>query len=200
VSAAGHARREATFASPPYVTRPVAAFATGVKWIANIGLVLSCACLLVMLVYTAIAVIGRYSEWWQVLGADEVGAYAMAGTFFFGLAYSFRVGAFIAVAPFKKRIPPRVLPFVEVVQLLIALVYTLLILKYAWESWKQNYDFDTTSVGVLAWPNWVPMAVMPTGLAVLALQLVSLILERIFLGRPAPSGDEHDVIDAGVEE
>jgi TRAP-type C4-dicarboxylate transport system permease small subunit len=182
------------------VARGVRGFAAGVRALAWAGLVVSGAFLLIMLGYTATSVIGRYTGWWQIIGADEVGAYAMAGMFFFGLAHSFRVGAFIAVAPFRRRIPARALPTVEVAQLLVGLIYVLLILRYAWETWKQNYDFGTTSVGVLAWPTWVPMAVMPLGLAVLALQLVSLILERIFLGRPAPSGESHEVVAVGAEE
>jgi TRAP-type C4-dicarboxylate transport system permease small subunit len=178
----------------------VRALAALVHGISLVGLVLSAVCLLAMLGYTAASVIGRYTGWWVILGADEIGAYAMAGCFFFGLAYVFKAGAFIAVSPFRKRIPARIVPSLEVAQLSIALVYVLVLLKYAWEDTHLAYQFDVTSVGVLAWRMWIPMATMPLGIGALALQIGSLILERIFLGRPAPTtGGEH-APDEGILE
>jgi TRAP-type C4-dicarboxylate transport system permease small subunit len=182
------------------VRTAVRAFGALVSVLALAGLVLAAGCLLVMLVYTTASVLGRYTGWWSLLGADELGAYAMAGVFFFGLAYAFRSGAFIAVSPFRKRIPPRLLPAVEVAQLSISLFYVLVILKYVWDDTYQAWDFNVTSVGVLAWPNWIPMAVMPIGCGVLSLQIFSLILERIFLGTPAPSGGAEHPLESGAAE
>jgi TRAP-type transport system small permease protein len=178
----------------------VRAFGALVNMLGIAGLVLAVLCLLLMLSYTTASVIGRYTGWWLLLGADELGAYAMAGVFFFGLAYAFRSGAFIAVAPFRRRIPARALPAVEVAQLTVSLIYTLLLLRYVWDDTHQAWAFGTTSVGVLAWPIWIPMAVMPIGCTVLALQIFSLILERIFLGRPAPSGEIEHVTEEGAIE
>jgi TRAP-type C4-dicarboxylate transport system permease small subunit len=178
----------------------VRGLAAAIHAVALAGLVLSGLCLVFMLLATSLNVIGRYTGWWTILGADEMGAYAMAATFFFGLAYTFRSGAFIAVRPFHKRIPSRFVPTVEVLQLAIALAYTLVLLWYVWKDTKFAYDLDVTTVGVHTWPLWIPQVVMPIGCAVLALQIVSLILERIFLGRPAPSSDlEHPVETAVVE-
>lgn len=182
------------------VRTAVRGIAALVHALAFAGLVLSVLCLVFMLVATSVAVIGRYTGWWRILGVDETGAYAMAGLFFFGLSYTFRSGAFIAVRPFHKRLPPRLVPVVEVLQLGIALVYVLVLLRYVWNDTRFNYELDVRTVGVHTWPMWIPMAVMPIGCAVLALQIASLILERIFLGRPAPSSDIEHPTASGVEE
>lgn len=165
------------------VTRVIA---TVMRGAGLVGLALSAVCLLIMLFWTTASVVGRYTGWFNILGAEQVAAYAMAGLFFFGLAYTFQAGGFVAVAPLKRRIPAGALPWLEAMHLVIAFVYVSVLAYYTWTTVLESKDFGVSTFGVIEWPLWIPQLVMPIGATFLALQIVSLLLERIFVGRSAP--------------
>ena len=191
-TAAGQDARRGNDAGAPR-TGAAASFAHGfgkvMRAIGLVGLAISAVCLLIMLFWTTLSVVGRYTGWFTILGAEQVAAYAMAGMFFFGLSYTFESGGFVAVAPLKRRMPERVLPWLEALHLVIAFAFVAVLAYYTWETVLESKRFETETFGVLEWPLWLPQLVMPIGCAALALQILSLLVDRIVLGRPVPLTD-----------
>src|SRR4051812_15705636 len=109
-------------------------------WLAGISL-------LVMLGYTLAGVLGRYTGWFELLGAEEIGAYAMAGLFFFGLAHTFRVGIFINVPFLYRRLGGSARLLVDVFLLSLALCVTVVLAYYFWQYTLDSYRFHVNSIG-----------------------------------------------------
>ncbi len=145
----------------------------------TVALVAAGAALLVMLFYVMGSVLGRYTGWWVFLGADEVGGYAMAALFFLGLAHTFRSGAFIRVTIVQQKLSPALRSASENLLYLVALAYAVILDWYFWQMILQSRDFGSTSIGVLAWPIWLPQLSLGIGAGIFALQIFSLLLGRL---------------------
>lgn len=169
--------------------RVIAFTARVIAAVSTAGMALAGAGIAVMLVYVCWYVLGRYFHFWAPPSASQVAGYLMAFCFFLGLAYVFRVGGFILMAPLKRIVPSRAVPWIESVLLLITLGYVGILAWFALDSVLEAIRFGTKTFGVVEIPLWIPQMAMPVGLTVWFLQVLSLLLERIFLGRPAPSGE-----------
>lgn len=169
--------------------RVIAIFARVVASLSTGAMVLAAGGIAVMLVYVCWYVLGRYFYFWAPPSASQIAGYLMAFCFFMGLAYVFRVGGFILMAPLKRFVPARAVPVLEAVLLVITLVYIGVLAWFALDSVMEAIRFGTRTFGVVEIPLWIPQMAMPAGLFLWFLQVFSLLLERIFLGRPAPSGE-----------
>jgi C4-dicarboxylate transporter, DctQ subunit len=171
------------------VARGTALVAKVIGWLSNAGAVLSGVAIAVMLVYIGWGALGRYFHFWGPPDAPDVGAYLMAACFFLGLGYVFRSGGFIVMAPLQRFISARSRPWIEALLLLVTAVFIALLAWYASIYVLGSFETGTQTAGTVVFPLWAVQVAMPIGLIIWFLQVVSLLLERLILGRPAPSGE-----------
>jgi TRAP-type C4-dicarboxylate transport system permease small subunit len=144
------------------------AVAGAVSWL---GLFVSIAALFVMFLYTTISVLGRYTGWFTVLGADEISSYMLATLFFLGLGHTFRAGAFIRVGTIYDRIRPGSRRLLDVAFYTLALAAAAIMTYYFWQFVSDSISFGTMSIGVPQVRLYIPQLALGVGMSMFTLQV-----------------------------
>lgn len=115
----------------------------------------------------------------SLLVTDEIAGYLNAAVIFLGLGWTLREGGFIRVEILYDRVtgsPKQALRWLIV---LTATAFTAVVLWVCIRQVIYAFDHDTRAVSIIETPEWIPQAVMVLGLAVLLLQLVAWIVDRV---------------------
>lgn len=118
--------------------------------------------------------------------ANELAGFCLAAGSFLALGPALRAGAHIRVSLVTSYLGPRARRVVETIAFACA---TVLCAYFTWwmgvlarESWR----FSDSSVGVLAFPLWIPQAAMTLGLAVLTLAVLEALVRSVRGGAEPP--------------
>ena len=115
----------------------------------------------------------------SLLVTDEIAGYLNAAVIFLGLAWTLREGGFIRVELLYDR---AVGGLKQALRWLIVLTATVFAALTFWVCVRQviyAFDRDTRAVSIIDTPEWIPQSVMVLGLAVLLLQLLAWIVDRV---------------------
>lgn len=115
----------------------------------------------------------------SLLVTDEIAGYLNAAAIFLGLAWTLREGGFIRVELLYDRAAGGLK---QALRWLIVLTATLFAALTLWVCIRQviyAFDRDTRAVSIIDTPEWIPQSAMVLGLAVLLLQLVAWIVDRV---------------------
>lgn len=115
----------------------------------------------------------------SMLVTDEIAGYLNAAVVFLGLAYTLKTGGFIRVELLYDAMPQALRMLARWIFTGVATVFVGTILYYAVLHVQYAFLQDTRAVSVLNTPEWIPQSVMVVGLAVLFLQLVAYLVERV---------------------
>jgi TRAP-type C4-dicarboxylate transport system permease small subunit len=110
---------------------------------------------------------------------DEIAGYLNAAAVFLGLAYTLKSGGFIRVEIVYDAMPPALRTLARWIFTTVATVFVATILYYAALHVQYAFLQNTRAVSVLDTPEWIPQSVMAIGLAVLLLQLIAFLVERV---------------------
>ena len=121
---------------------------------------------------------------------DELASFLEVLVIFGGAAYTFRAGGHVRVDLVTGRIRPAARAWLRVVTLALGVVFLAIVLWVTAQSALTAYRYGRVSA-VMLYPLWMPMAVIPAGLTLMALaMLVRLVRQlRVTLG-PRPARDE----------
>jgi TRAP-type C4-dicarboxylate transport system permease small subunit len=131
----------------------------------------------ILLIVCAEVVLRQFKH--SMLVTDEIAGYLNAALVFLGLAYTLKSGGFIRVEVVYDAMPPALRMIARWVFTSIATVFVGTILYYAAVHVQYAFVQDTRAVSVLDTPEWIPQSVMVIGIAVLFLQLVAYLVERV---------------------
>lgn len=129
-------------------------------------------------------VIGRHFGR-SVLVANELSGYALVALIFGGLAYTEAGGRHIAITTAVELLPLGARRVVDRVVLGFATVFT------AWLAWfsllpaRQDFEMGTRSIAGSGVPLWVPEALIPLGLALLAIEMALRLADSLRTVAPA---------------
>ncbi len=115
----------------------------------------------------------------SLLVTDEIAGYLNAGVIFLGLAWTLREGGFIRVELLYDRAQGGLK---QALRWLIVLTATVFAALTFWVCVRQviyAFDNDTRAVSIIDTPEWIPQSVMVLGLAMLLLQLLAWIVDRV---------------------
>lgn len=115
----------------------------------------------------------------SLLVTDEIAGYLNAAAIFFGLAWTLREGGFIRVELLYDRAVGSLKQALRWLIVLTATVFTAIVLWVCVLQVIYAFDRDTRAVSIIDTPEWIPQSVMVLGLAVLLLQLVAWIVDRV---------------------
>jgi TRAP-type C4-dicarboxylate transport system permease small subunit len=115
----------------------------------------------------------------SMLVTDEIAGYLNAAAVFLGLAYTLREGGFIRVEIVYDSLPAFWKLVARWIFTIIAAIFVAIILHYSVQHVLYAFNQDTRAISVLNTPEWLPQSVMVIGLAVLLLQLVAFLIERV---------------------
>lgn len=115
----------------------------------------------------------------SLLVSDEIAGYLNAALVFLGLAYTLREGGFIRVELLYDRLRGAARHAVRWLIVLSSFIYVAVLLYYAVGHVVYSYRTDTRAVSVIETPEWIPQSFMAIGLAVLLVQLLAFIVDRV---------------------
>ncbi len=115
----------------------------------------------------------------SLLIVDEICGYLNAAAVFLGLAYTLREGGFIRVELLYDRLKGAIKQGVRWFIVLVGLFYTAVLLYFTVIHVVYLFKKDVRAVSVIETPEWIPQTVAIVGLAVLLLQLVAYVLNRV---------------------
>jgi len=157
---------------------PASAIGRLAERISNIAGVLAGVCVvLILLIVCSEVVLRQFKR--SMLVTDEIAGYFNAALVYLGLAYTLRSGGFIRVELVYDALPHALRQLARWVFTGIAAVFVAITLYFATVHVMYAFNQGTRAVSVLDTPEWLPQSVMIIGLAVLLLQLVALLIDRV---------------------
>lgn len=115
----------------------------------------------------------------SLLVTDEIAGYLNAAVIFLGLAWTLREGGFIRVELLYDRVQGGLKQALRWLIVLTATIFSALTLWVCIRQVIYAFDNDTRAVSIIDTPEWIPQSVMVLGLAVLLLQLLAWIVDRV---------------------
>ncbi|MBM3221715.1 MAG: TRAP transporter small permease [Candidatus Rokubacteria bacterium] len=121
---------------------------------------------------------------------DEVASFLEVLVVFGGAAYTFRAGGHVRVDLLTGRLPAGVRAWMRALTLALGLVFLSIVIWVTTQSAVTAWRYGRVST-VMLYPLWMPMGIIPAGLALLALtMLVSLGRQVKLLAGPRAGRDE----------
>jgi TRAP-type C4-dicarboxylate transport system permease small subunit len=154
-------------------------YSRGLGWIVRATNLVSAACVLILMVLVIADILGRYLFNSPVPMTYEVGSFLMVFVVFLGLAYTQRMGAHIRVEFLTLRLSPRVRAILDIAASVLGLllygIVTYQSFIWAWDSWQVG-DYVA---GLINIPRWPSQFVVPLGAALLCLQFLADVAQRV---------------------
>jgi C4-dicarboxylate transporter DctQ subunit len=134
---------------------------------------------LAMTVFMTFDVLMRYGLGRATAVADDLTAYMLVGITFLGAGSTEIAKLHINVESFSSLLGQRPQKVFRLVTLLLSLAYVVFltwqVFAYVATSWRLQY----LSAGLVRFPLWMPQALIPAGLCMLALALLVNIVEAV---------------------
>jgi TRAP-type C4-dicarboxylate transport system permease small subunit len=153
---------------------------------------------LVIAATITVDVLLRYFLNQPLLGMDEVAGFLQVLVVFWGCAYTFRHGGHIRVDLVTSHLPGPARAWLRVVTLLLALALLAVVCWVTTQSALTAHRYQRVSA-VMLYPLWPAMLLIPTGLALMALEMLVTLARQVraALGRGALR-DEVGRADSGA--
>lgn len=132
------------------------------------------------------------------LGVDEIAGFLQVLVVFWGCAYTFQQGGHIRVDLVTSHFPGPVRAWLRVVSLLLGLALLCVVSWVTTQSALTAYRYERVSA-VMLYPIWLPMLLIPSGLALMALVMLAALARQVraALG-PRAGRDEVDEARPGA--
>jgi TRAP-type C4-dicarboxylate transport system permease small subunit len=151
------------------------------RWVGRVawacGVLASVAVVAILVIVCVETVLRQFQS--SLLVTDEVAGYLNAAAIFLGLAWTLREGGFIRVELLYDRAVGRLKQALRWLIVLTATAFTAIALWVCVLQVIYAFDRDTRAVSIIDTPEWIPQSVMVLGLAILLLQLLSWIVDRV---------------------
>ena len=151
------------------------------RWVGRVawacGVLAAVAVVAILVIVCVETVLRQFQA--SLLVTDEIAGYLNATAIFLGLAWTLREGGFIRVELLYDRVTGRLKQALRWLIVLTATAFTAITLWVCIRQVIYAFDRDTRAVSIIDTPEWIPQSVMVLGLAVLLLQLLSWIVDRV---------------------
>ncbi|HEX3177767.1 MAG TPA: TRAP transporter small permease [Methylomirabilota bacterium] len=122
------------------------------------------------------------------LFVDEAASFLEVLVIFGGLAFAFRTGAHVRVDLITTHLPPRARARLRAVGLLIGLVFLGIVIWTTAQSALTAFRYGRVSA-VMLYPLWLPMLLIPLGLALFAVVMVVALARQLRALRSAEADE-----------
>lgn len=112
------------------------------------------------------------------LFVDEVASFLEVLVVFGGAAYTFRAGGHVRVDLVTGMVPPAARAWLRVITLALGLGFLALVIWVTTQSALTAYRYGRVSA-VMLYPLWAPMLIIPAGLALMALAMLTSLLRQV---------------------
>lgn len=147
----------------------------------------------------AVQVIGRQFGM-QLPGADDLTAFAVAGSAMLPLAYAFRHGAHIRVDLIIGHVKGRTRFAMEAVALTLTAGLAGFLAYAMGDLAHDSWQFEDVAQGTVPWLLWYPQAAVAAGCAVFAVALLDDLAVHLAGGVPSYRRGAQTVVQRAMEE
>ncbi|HUF92775.1 MAG TPA: TRAP transporter small permease [Candidatus Limnocylindria bacterium] len=109
---------------------------------------------------------------------DEMASFLEVLVIFAGAAYTFRRGGHVRVDLVTSHLRPAVRAWLRVLTLLLGVVFLCIVLWVTTQSALTAYRYGRVSA-VMLYPLWLPMAVIPAGLTLMAVAMLATLVRQV---------------------
>jgi TRAP-type C4-dicarboxylate transport system permease small subunit len=163
----------------------------GLNWLVRAANLLSAVCVLILMILVVADILGRYLLNSPVPMTYEVGAFLMVFIVFLGLAYTQKMGAHIRVEFFTLRLSRRPRASLDIVASILGLLLYATI-AYQGFSWAMtSWRVGDYVAGLINIPRWPSQFVVPLGAALLCLQFLADVVQRVTELKRGRAVDRH---------
>ena len=155
--------------------------------LSRLALLLSAMCLVLMTVIVFAQITLRYLGIGFVWGSNVAG-YALVAATFLAMAPTLRRDLHVRVGLVLTRVPERVRFALEVWSYVVGLFFTIYAARWCIIQVIQSYQFGDVSIGIVAFPLWIPQTFMAIGFCLFALAMLEGLL-AVLSSKP-PTQDE----------
>ena len=121
---------------------------------------------------------------------DEVSSFLEVLVIFAGTAYTFRAGGHVRVDLLTTRVLPVARAWMRAFSLLLAVVFLGIVIWVTTQSAITAWRYGRVST-VMLYPLWLPMAIIPAGLALMGLAMLAALARQVMrLTGPRAACDE----------
>ena len=121
------------------------------------------------------------------LFVDELASFLQVFVVFAGLAYTFRAGGHVRVDLVTSSLPRPIRAWLRVVTLALGAVFLALVMWVTGQSALGAYRYGRVSA-VMLYPIWIPMLLIPLGLALMAAAMVAALVRQVRANLGPPTG------------
>jgi TRAP-type C4-dicarboxylate transport system permease small subunit len=159
------------------LTRPINAI---LERIESISMAIAGVCFAAIAVITAIDVVMRYALNAPLVWAYElISDYLMVAIFFLAIGATQRRGQNIGVDILARRLPDRARAALAAVSLILMIVYVGLMGHAGWGVFLDAWDSGDVLAGVIPWPRWPALILVPIGAVLLLLRLIADLIANL---------------------
>lgn len=163
---------------PAGIAAPSTALGRFADRVSTAAVVLAGVCVFGILLIVCLEVLLRQFRQ-SLLVTDEIAGYLNATLVFLGLAYTLKSGGFIRVELLFDALPKGLRLVAVWIFTLISAIAVGIMLYYAAGHVLYAFEQDTRAISILDTPEWIPQSMMLLGLAVLFLQIIAFLVERV---------------------
>ena len=158
--------------------------------VANVAALLAGFATLAIVLLISYDVTMRYFFNEPQIFVDEVSSFLEVLVVFGGAAYTFRRGGHVRVDLVTTHVSPVARAWMRAFTLLLGVVFLAVVIWVTTQSAITSWRYGRVSA-VMLYPLWVPMAIIPAGLALMGLaMLVTLVRQIRVLAGPHRERDE----------
>ncbi len=114
----------------------------------------------------------------------ELGGFLLVAATALALGPALKAGTHVRVSLLVENVPERMRRGMNALVLLVALLLIGFATYHLWDLTADALAFDERSYGLVAYPLWIPQAVLTAGFAVFAIALVDEFALTLRTGRP----------------
>jgi len=140
---------------------------------------------LVCIALMTLAQIGGRLAGFAARSYDDFAGFAMAASFFLGLAWTMRCGDHIRVSLLLHALKGRARQAMEIACLVVTVFLSGYFAWYTVDMTWTSYQIGDVSQGLVAVPLWIPQLAMALGLVVLAIAVADDLIAALLGGTPS---------------
>ena len=136
-------------------------------------------CAIGIIGFTGVEILGRWVFNFTTKGSEEISSYMLIGITFLGAAYTFVEGGHIRIDLLYKRISPRLRNIVGIFHGIVGIIFCVAITYFSSNLVAQNIAFNSHSSSTWEVPLVIPSILIPIGMGILTLVMISDTIRRI---------------------
>jgi TRAP-type C4-dicarboxylate transport system permease small subunit len=149
-------------------------YGTLVLWIERISMAIAGVCFAAIAAITGVDVAMRYVLNAPLVWSYElISDYLMVAIFFLAVGATQRHGQHIGVDILTRRLPERLRAALSAVSLILMIGYIVLMASAGWDAFADAWESGDVLAGVIPWPRWPALMLVPLGCFLLTLRLIA---------------------------